>query len=260
MGRYDSSRTRVAPVFDALMDRDDTGGSWLPALLRSASHADRAPLPEDVGPLLPNHPRWWGKRERRLNPPLSLLEHLVRNVDEAAVQRSRGREAVRVKRGLLAKKDAETIAEALDLLHRGRTTRGWHVLEGRSAPDAFLETDRIVLVVEGKRTERACTTTTTWMKDRSQLLRHMDAASEISNGRPVLGLLVVEGDGAGGFTPSSHWVEQVDMQLSPKMVDRSLPHRAPHEGRTLAQGVLGVVTWQRVCRDFGIAWPPVADA
>jgi len=39
MGTYDSSRTRVAPVFDALMDRDPTGQTWLLPLLELGSRS-----------------------------------------------------------------------------------------------------------------------------------------------------------------------------------------------------------------------------
>lgn len=39
MGKYDSSRTRVVSVFDALMDRDPTGVEWLLPLLNLGSGA-----------------------------------------------------------------------------------------------------------------------------------------------------------------------------------------------------------------------------
>ena len=54
------------------------------------------------------------------------------------------------------------------------------MLEGRSQPDACFETDAMLVVIEGKRTERKATAVTTWMRSRSQMLRHMDAALEIS--------------------------------------------------------------------------------
>ena len=32
MGKYDSSKTRVVPVFDRLVEKDPTGAAWLPRL------------------------------------------------------------------------------------------------------------------------------------------------------------------------------------------------------------------------------------
>jgi hypothetical protein len=42
MGTHDSTRTRVAPVFDALLARAATGRSWLPALLALPALAGRS--------------------------------------------------------------------------------------------------------------------------------------------------------------------------------------------------------------------------
>ena len=39
MGKYNSSMTRVRPVFNALYDRDPTGRSWLPFLLALGSRS-----------------------------------------------------------------------------------------------------------------------------------------------------------------------------------------------------------------------------
>ena len=67
MGRYNSSRTRVAPVFDSLLRRDQTGYSWLTTLMRLGSRSDATEIPADAK-LIANHPSSWGKHERRLIP------------------------------------------------------------------------------------------------------------------------------------------------------------------------------------------------
>src|SRR5690348_15661809 len=46
MGKYDSSKTRVQPVFGRLLERDPTGARWLRDLLRTAPFAGR--LGDDV--------------------------------------------------------------------------------------------------------------------------------------------------------------------------------------------------------------------
>src|SRR4029077_17960689 len=104
-----------------------------------------------------------------------------------------GSPSTKAKRKSLVARDAATIDEALRLLATAPTLGKWYVLEGRSQPDACLETDTILLVIEGKRTERKATAVTTWMPRRSQMLRHMDAAWDIRRGKRVLGLMIVEG-------------------------------------------------------------------
>ena len=133
----------------------------------------------------------------------------------------------------------------------------WYVLEGRSQPDAYLEAVDFILVIEGKRTERGQTTTTSWMPNRNQMLRHMDAAAW--NGPPkkrVYGLMIVEGgDGA-----DDAWNAECDAITSDAVMNLSLPHLGADERQALASGFLGFTTWQSVCRTFELPWPPVEDA
>lgn len=152
------------------------------------------------------------------------------------------------------------VRAALDGIESGVWSRKWYVLEGQSAPDAFLETEHALLVIEGKRTEYACTTRTKWMARRSQLLRHMDAALEIADDRAVLGLLIVEGRAARPLELDDWWKGQVGAQVRQDVVDRSLPHRSDDQKRLLTSGVLGAITWQRVCADMAIPWPPDGGA
>jgi len=135
--------------------------------------------------------------------------------------------------------------------------RVWYVLEGRTQPDACLESETFLLVLEGKRTERKATSSTTWLPRRSQILRHMDAAFEISEGRRVFGLMIVEGPGgADSVTPSAYWLNQAEEEISDSSLSASLPHRTVAERAHIAEGFLGVTTWQAVCKRFGLPWPP----
>lgn len=257
MGKYDSSRTRVVPVFDALLDRDSTGRSWLPALLQLGSRAAGRVWRIPPGSLVAGHPRWWGKKERRLDPPKVLLRWLVENLSAPTSDALWGSPATREKREQLVARHPEAIAEALRLLDGPRRSRCWYVLEGQSRPDACLETQTLLLVIEGKRTEREATAVTTWMPQRSQMLRHMDAAWELRSGRQVLGLMIVEGQGGSDATaPSDYWLKQADGQVIDPALNASLPHRTPGERKEIADGFLGVTTWQQVCAEFRLPWPP----
>ena len=85
----------------------------------------------------------------------------------------------------------------------------------------------------------------------------MDAALESFPQKRVFGLLLVEGDGgAEAVKPSQHWLSESEAQYSTQMLARSLPHRSEEVRQRLADGILGVATWQSVCERTNISWPP----
>jgi hypothetical protein len=261
MGRYDSSKTRVAPLFDLLLRRDVSGASWLDPLLSLGSRRDivaRAPRNQR---LVAGHGRRWGDEEVSLDAPLSLLEHLVQNIDSSLLDASSGAGEARVRRAALAQCDPATVADALRRLRAGERGRHWFVLEGESRPDALLETPDLVVCIEGKRTETGCTTHTSWMRRRSQLVRHMDAAVERFPTKTVLGLLIVEGPGKAEATqPSPHWIAECATQYESSMIHDSLPHRSADGRARIAGGILGVTTWQASCAATGVDWASLPNA
>jgi hypothetical protein len=262
LGKNDSSESRVAPVFQRLYDRDPSGLSWLDGLLDLGNR-----VPEVGGvlrgqPLVTGHPVRWGKQEASLPAPLSLLEYLVRHVSPDQVERSTGSAETLARRSALARKDERVIQEALAELQdpSNRQRRSWYVLEGASRPDAMLETNAYVVLVECKRRESGCTTKTTWMPSRSQLLRHMDAALDVYPVKRIYGLLIVEGTESNSLVPSPHWLTESTEQIADQLLGASLPHRTEQQRSQLKSGVLGVTTWQAVCRANDIAWPPYFDS
>jgi hypothetical protein len=230
MGVYDSSLTRVVPIFDRLYDIDCSGLAWLPELLKMGDRsADVARLPSHPR-LIPGHERTWGSAELAMSAPVSLLEYLIQNLTVEQVAKAGDTGRVREQREALARKDQHYIAQAIASLREARRGREWFVLEGDSRPDATLIMEEAVLVVEGKRTERTCTSKTKWMGTRSQLLRHMDAAMARFPGKRVLGLLLVEGQGGVAAVSVSHyWLAQSRSQFAPAMLASSLPHRTARQ-------------------------------
>lgn len=242
-GQYDSSKTRVSPVFDALERRTD---DWVRNLLLLARHPGVAPgvlegldLHFSVG--------YWGESERGLAPPLTLLEWLVRNVDPARIGPEESPERQR-----LAARDAATIDEALDSLRAGPRGKKWYVLEGPTYPDALIETRDAIIVVEGKRTEAGPTTYTKFLDGRHQIWRHIDAAWEQRDGRQVFGMFVVEGAGDGDSALPAVWREACDATLHAETLCRSFPHRTAEERDAIARCFVGATTWQRLCEAFDL--------
>jgi hypothetical protein len=251
MGTFDSSLTRVQPVFDHLYRSDPTGGSWLERLLSLPAYGNPLQLPEGCKPEITAH--HWGKSEKKLDPPVALLSWLVRHPEHLSHHDLTSSSETDEKRRKLIGGSREQREEALRLLRHNPFNERWHIFEGEMQPDVFIETDDIVVVIEGKRTERTPTTDTTWMKGRHQMLRHLDCAFEAYGDKRLLGFFIVEGNGASPEVPEE-WVRFARETTSPETVSLSLPHRGPEEQHQIASAFLGVTTWQRVCKEFDLHW------
>jgi hypothetical protein len=248
MGEYDSSKTRVAPVFNKLLERDPTGRDWLTRLLRLPERFDGVEVPlRDTPTEIVAHE--WHPKERIIPPPGALLRWLVER--DPAQWPPEFRESATTgipKRDLLLAGDADTRREALQLLEVA-PERAWYVLEGPTHVDAYIETANLVVVIEGKRTEPAPTTRTKWMETRHQMLRNLDAVWD--SGKRACGFFVVEAARDSSAVPQK-WQEFACETVSADALAGSLPHRSDDERDAIANAFLGVTTWQRICEEFGI--------
>ena len=252
MGSYDSSRTRVAPVFGLLQCVDPSGRLWLQKLLELANTRN---LPRPQAGTTPLRVAKWWPREATLPAPPGLLRWLLENAEAPLSADAWGRRAeVKVNRRRIVDRDAATVAEALKNLQVRRTSSGaWYVLEGPSQPDVYLATTDCVVVIEGKRSERGPTTSTAWMAVRHQMLRYLDAAWEHRQGRRIYGLFIVEAeDGSGSVEPSFTWRASRRYHDFGGRTQGESPHRSPEERSQIASGLLGVTTWQALCDTFQV--------
>jgi hypothetical protein len=187
-GKFDSSKTRVAPVFDALKA---SGGDWVRQLLALAEHP-RGHQDQPAALDLEFLRGYWGSAELGIPPPVSLLSWLIRNPQALARPDTKGED-----RRALLDGDPKVVAKALDLLRAGSASRAWYIFEGPTFPDAVIETPDALVVIEGKRTEGGPTTSTKWLPGRHQMWRHIDAAWERRGRRRVYGMFIVEGETHG---------------------------------------------------------------
>lgn len=250
MGRFDSSRTRVAPVFGELSGRDASGGSWLERLLALPTRTG-APVNRSISPRLVE--ARWDPEEKSLPPASALLRWMLMNSEKLKQPSGFSKQAAATqdKRRKLLDSDEATRQEALRLLERSPgATSVWYILEGRTRPDVYLSTDNAVVVIEGKRTETGTTKQTSWLPERDQMLRHLDCAWESRDGRVVYGFYIVESD--AGYEIPPKWRTMVEATVAPENLRASLPHRTPDQQQAIANAFLGACTWQQVCREFNI--------
>jgi len=255
----DSSLTRVKPVFDHLLRTDQSGSSWLARLLSLPVEGNVLSLPVGCSFTIKDH--GWGSNEKKIDAPVSLLSWLIRHPRKPmsgilssdpikAKKRQQWLEGSPVRR-----------IEALKLLRYNPNNENWHVFEGQTQPDVFIETDDLVVVIEGKRTEQTPTTKTKWMAGRHQMLRHLDCAQEIRGNKYLVGFFIVEGEGMSTEVPAK-WLEYARDTIKPDAVLSSLPNRGPEEQKDITSAFIGVTTWQRVCKEFcdlGLNWQLLPD-
>lgn len=89
MGKYDSSLTRVQPVFEMLLKRDPSGKSWLPTLMNLAEQSSDHDhnLGSQIGNIIPKK-RFF---EVPIPPPVKFLAWLVKNPNKLKWPLQRGR-------------------------------------------------------------------------------------------------------------------------------------------------------------------------
>ncbi len=200
MGRYNSSLTRVQPVFDALQHQDTA--TWLAELWRMAATTKQGavPPPAAIGALVP------GKvYERALPPSTAFLRWMVRHPPKLTIPAHYGAtsEAARRQRARLFDPDAELhdgrIRVALQAIeaHGGAgSARQWWAFEGFTHVDACFETNECLLLIEGKRTELV-SASTRWFASRNQSVAERRGGAGVGR-TPAVRLDPRPGDRRGG--------------------------------------------------------------
>jgi hypothetical protein len=252
----------VAPVFDRLAAGDPH--EWLPRLLALPRRDD------GIAPALPSTLSapfclaWQGHcgvREKRLEPSTTLLRWLIDHGPLVRPPKDLGtRDSVkREKRRRLFAGDPLAREQARAALEcAGFVEHEWYVFEGRTSVDAYIKTAELIVLIEGKRTERGPTTRTSWMPVRHQMLRNIDDVWDEPGRKAVVGFFIVEGRRNELEVPP-RWRQAVREAVGAAALAGSLPHRSPDERDEIARAFAGATTWQRVCSEFGIAWSEIRD-
>lgn len=259
IGLYNSSRTRVQPFFKAVYGRDPGGSSWLPGLLALAPNRVSFPRPdllEHPGSLHPTNV----DIEKKLLPPEEFLRWLLQHPErmkwpnggrarfETETQRWRemlmGRQDLSSQHeDLRAEIRSSDREEALRLGLQELTKHGaagshrkWWAFEGRTSVDCYLESERVRIYIEGKRTD-VLSPSTDWYPYRNQLLRNLESAREDAGRTPFACLLIAE---------------QRLPALPPTVLEAGLPHLSESDRDGLLKHFLGCITWREACEATGV--------
>jgi hypothetical protein len=258
MGDKDSSRTRVRPIFNELLDRSPSGDGWLGELCALAlrSRAGGAFTTSNVGHLISSEtPETCEARlgtvfERTLAPPRAFLEWLLNHPTrmQATNKKTFGASSVDAQkwRRKLFATDArnrdQAIAEGVKQLgEHGAEGSGqeWWAFEGFTHIDCCFVTDVAVLFIEGKRIETV-SPATRWFQARSQLWRNVEVAEQFAQGKPFGVILAVEQDGEAAL----HEAEAT--------LHDSYPHLTGEQKSELSRHLLGFVTWGQIRQEFDL--------
>jgi hypothetical protein len=268
MGEHNSSVTRVWPVFDSLLQHDPTGAAWLPWLLKLGSRAARVDplIYTDSGPLLPelaNFERAIPGQLRRvlgsvrvarlerlrnafepsIPPSGPFLRWLLEHPERLVWPKKRGVEKkydpnTQEKRKHLVANDLTARDDALKQLAAfgaNRSRKKWWAFEGFTSVDCRLETDTMLLLIEGKRKDTV-SDSTDWFPGRNQLIRNLEVAQALAAGRKNFAVLLCTETATE--LPESVWAN-------------SLPHLSSAQIEELKRHYLGCATWlaivQRIC-------------
>jgi hypothetical protein len=176
--------------------------------------------------------------EHSVPSPKPFLRWLIDNSEQLTWPRNpgKGEETLRRRRQLRGDEPALREAardEARRLLaeHGAAGSRWqWWAFEGFTEVDCWLETETMVLVVEGKRTE-LLSAATAWYPARNQLVRNLEVAGQQANGKQAFVMLAVE---------------QPIGELTPEAVAMSTPHLSELERQRLTERYLGQVSWRQL--------------
>ncbi|UCE67517.1 MAG: hypothetical protein JSU85_05750 [Candidatus Zixiibacteriota bacterium] len=269
IGEFNSSITRVRPAFQMLLRKDQTGVSWVPRILKLADKNTQyaSQLAEDPGRIYPPLLR---KRnysdpilkergiheirleecfEKYLPPPKRFLQWLIQNPSKMSWPKMdlliHNQEILIYREKLFGQHGEviqnETIARALRELNEYgvKESKGkWWAFEDFTEVDCYLETDNLILFIEGTRKEPLANSTA-WYRGRNQLVRNLEVAQEISGDKDFAAVVISE--------------SRID-PVTPEVIEKGLPHFSPDERQELAGHYLGNILWKDICRATNILY------
>lgn len=244
MGKFNGSSTRVKPLGDAIINNHA-----LVNLLLSLVTKDKC---FDFGEFDEEKVFYKDRKgEKALEPSPSHLSAIIDRILEDEKLRSYVRKRDKstgdnkIKRDKLFNLDSETIKEAKSCFKK------WNKFETDSFPDLFIENDKNIIVIEGKRTERDITSSTLYLPNRSQMARHIENTlyylHKKNEKKRVIGFYIIEDE----CNNKEHYTRKyfrynLDLETIQKCDDLK---------RAIANSFYGYTTWQEISKRLNIVYP-----
>ena len=126
--------------------------------------------------------------------------------------------------------------EELKRVGAEHSSRKWWAFEGFSSVDCLFETNDMVLLIEGKRSD-VLSPATEWYPARNQLARNLEVAQCRAKEKQFGVLLIVENE----------------FKIAASDVEKGWPHLDLREREELWKHYLGMLTWPVVCAATGLS-------
>lgn len=239
---------RARELFEPLLQRNPSGSDWLGRLLGAAPHHERlGEAAADPGSLHANL-TVRGLEGRRacfmypVAPPTSLIAWYIEHPERLSWPEGAtlSPEARLLRRALLrdeppgARARAQRRARELAPVRSAFADEWWR-FEETFRPDCLLMSDRLVVVVVTAGAELPAASP--WYPPRSALVRGLEAAWRLAGERRPGALVLADAELAEA--------EDAAVRAS---LPAAAPHLSPREREELADGYLGLLTWERAAR------------
>lgn len=186
--------------------------------------------------------------EFSLPPSNAFLKWLIENPDQ--LQWPNGQiysEPTQTKRRSLLDGDKNIQTEALQALSKNgaeKSSKKWWAFEGFTEVDCLIETDSLILAVEGKRTEKGPSAGVNWYPARNQIVRNLESVMQYAVDK-LFAVILVD--------------EENSFKLTQEIIDDSLPHLSAKQRTELVSHYLGSTSWKSVCDVTGIDYASLPD-
>lgn len=236
----DSSLTRVKPLFDFIGSDEDKLNQFLRLFKSNISNVKKNSIIETR----------YGKNEKKIPPSKSLLIWMLQNLTELNDVKNFGVKNVNSrtyqKRKDLFSGDKKLADEAIRIVQSKfeLPDNAWYIFEGKTHPDIFLETTDSIFIGEAKRIEKDITTTTKWLNQRDQLIRHID--SLLDQLKPIYSFYILE---QSEYSKGPYKESMIDYSKKEYFL-KNLRHRGDSLIERAMSSFIGFIFWEDIAECF----------
>lgn len=178
--------------------------------------------------------------EKDLRPPKYHLIEMVKDqsIIDLRLKNFNKDKSVSKQRPELKFKEAKEFIDNI-YNHENLLPKNFFILEGKTFPDLYIETDDLIILAEGKWTEKNTTTKTTYLKNRNQMTRHIQCALEYAKGRKVYAFYIVD----EGFLKKNTYIENKKSFKIKALDDQTIKLKNKNK---ILESYKGYTTWQKI--------------